>query len=99
MIVERGKFSQPVVETEVARDWARRGFSCDLFVDPPGRAWNDFVHACNEVVTVCDGRMEVIVADERTVADPGDEVFIPRQTLHSVRNLHDGVTRWLYGYD
>ena len=32
-------------------------------------------------------------------AEPGDEVFIPKGSVHSVRNLHDGTTRWLYGYD
>ena len=71
----------------------------DLFVDPPGREWNDFVHARNELVTVAEGRLEVTVAGSRFVAEPGDEVFIPKGTLHSVKNVHVTATRWLYGYD
>jgi quercetin dioxygenase-like cupin family protein len=55
-----------------------RGYSCDLFVDPPDREWNDFVHARNELVTVVEGRLEVKVAGSRFVAEPGDEVFIPK---------------------
>jgi len=26
-------------------------------------------------------------------------MHIPRGAVHSVRNIHAGTTRWLYGYD
>ena len=39
------------------------------------------------------------VAGETVVAEPGDEVFIPRGAVHSVHNIHHGTTRWLFGYD
>jgi hypothetical protein len=26
-------------------------------------------------------------------------VFIPRDALHSVHNISDGESRWLFGYD
>ena len=29
----------------------------------------------------------------------GDEIFIPRQVRHSVKNVHSATTRWLFGYD
>ncbi len=96
--VVNGKFAVPVDRAAVAGDWAGRGYSCDLFVDPPGREWNDFVHAVNELVTVADGRLEVTIAGERHAAMPGDEIFIPKNALHSVKNIHSGTTRWLYGY-
>lgn len=35
----------------------------------------------------------------RSIMEPGDEVYIPRRAVHSVRNKHFGVTRRLYGYD
>lgn len=94
----QGKFARPVDRAAVARDWRARGFSCDLFVDPPGREWNGFVHATDELVTVIEGRLEMEVGEERLVAAPGDEVFIPRGVTHSVRNRSAGTTRWLYGY-
>lgn len=94
----QGKFARPVDRAAVARDWRARGFSCDLFVDPPGREWNGFVHATDELVTVIQGRLEMAVGEERLVAAPGDEVFIPKGVRHSVRNLSGGTTRWLYGY-
>jgi quercetin dioxygenase-like cupin family protein len=95
----KGKFSRPVDRAAVAADWRARGYSCALFVDPPGQEWNDFVHATNELVTVAEGRLEMTIGDTRLIAEPGDEVFIARGALHSVKNVHAATTRWLYGYD
>ena len=97
--VARNKFRLPVQQGEVASAWRERGYGCDLFVDPPGREWKDFVHASNELVTVVEGRLLITIDGEPLIAEPGDEVFIPQGTLHSVKNLHDASTRWLYGYD
>jgi mannose-6-phosphate isomerase-like protein (cupin superfamily) len=93
------KFPAPVERMRVAAEWRDRGYSCALFVDPPGRAWTDFVHTSNELVMVAEGRLEVTIEGTSMVAEPGDEVFIPRGALHSVRNIHSDTTRWLYGYD
>ena len=97
--VEVGRFSVPVDIDVVGRDWAGRGFSCDTFVDPPGREWRDFAHACNELVTVLEGRLRLTIDGESCELGPGDEVFIAEGAVHTVKNVHSGVTRWLYGYD
>ena len=97
--VIRQKFDRPVNREIVERDWHGRGYSCHLFVDPPGQEWNDFVHRTNEVVTVAEGRLELTVGSETLLAEPGDEIFIPRDVVHSVKNIHSGTTRWLFGYD
>jgi quercetin dioxygenase-like cupin family protein len=47
---------------KIAADGASRGFSCDLWTDPPGQRWEDFTHATDELVTVPEGRMEFEVA-------------------------------------
>jgi hypothetical protein len=39
------KFSVPINRDQVAQDWHSRGYSCDVFVDPPGREWNNFSYA------------------------------------------------------
>ena len=95
----RQRFSLPVNKAVVAADWHQRGYSCDWFSDPPGREWRDFVHSINELVTVVEGRLELTVAGSTYRVEPGDEVFIPRGAVHSVKNSHTGTTRWLYGYD
>jgi quercetin dioxygenase-like cupin family protein len=51
------------------------------------------------LLTVVEGRLELTMAGKPVSVDPGDEVFIPRDVLHSVRNIHHGTTRWLFGYD
>ena len=45
------------------------------------------------------GRLRLLVEDRSLDLGPGDEAFIPRHARHSVHNIHDGRTRWLFGYD
>jgi uncharacterized protein YdcH (DUF465 family) len=97
--VVRHKFPLPVDAGAVTRDWIMRGFSCHAFIDPPGQEWRDYVHDTDELVTVVDGQLEVIMHGENWVLAPGDELYIPRGVMHTVRNLHAGTTLWLYGYD
>jgi quercetin dioxygenase-like cupin family protein len=98
-LLVKSRFNPPVSREEVRRDWAQRGYSCQDFTDPPGREWNDFRHRTNELVTVLDGKLRLIIGADDVIAGPGDEVFIPKGALHSVHNVHGGTTRWLFGYD
>ena len=98
-ILMSARFPAPPDRETVAAAWRARGFSCHSFVDPPGQQWLDFVHDCNEVVTVVEGRLRLEVAGQSVEAGPGDEVFIPRGARHSVVNAHHGTTIWLFGYD
>jgi quercetin dioxygenase-like cupin family protein len=93
------KFTVPLNREEVAQSWSQRGYSCDLFVDPPGREWNNFTHSTNELVTVVEGALRMTIEEEEVIAEPGDEVFIPRGACHSVKNIYHAMTKWLYGYD
>lgn len=98
-LIVKERFAKPVDSEKVAHDWQKRGYTCEPFVDPPGHEWLDFVHPTNELVTVVEGRLELDIAGTCIVAGPGDEVFIPKGATHSVRNVHSGTTRWLFGYD
>lgn len=97
--VARHKFRVPVDHGEVSRDWQQRGYSCDPFSDPPGQEWRNYTHKTNELVTVVEGLLEVEMHGVRYTLEPGDELFIPRKAVHTVRNVSAGQTRWLYGYD
>ena len=97
--VQRARFETPVDPGEVAEAWRSSGYSCHAFADPPGRQWNDFVHDTNELVTVDDGRLHLIMNGQTLELGPGDEAFIGRGMRHSVHNVHDTTTRWLFGYD
>jgi mannose-6-phosphate isomerase-like protein (cupin superfamily) len=83
---------------KVKADWRRRGYSCDLWVDPPGKIWRDYVHGADELLMVVEGELELEVAGAAQRAQPGREVFIPAAALHTVRNVGGTTARWLYGY-
>jgi quercetin dioxygenase-like cupin family protein len=83
---------------QIATDWMARGFSCDLWTDPPGQRWEDFTHATDELVIVLEGDMEFEVAGQLYHPRPGDELLIPAGAVHSARNIGRVTARWLYGY-
>jgi quercetin dioxygenase-like cupin family protein len=97
-VVERAKYATPIDSARITNAWAQRKFSCQLWIDPPGREWNDFVHTTEELVTVLEGRLEFEVGGRTLHLEPGDELWIPRNAVHSVHNVHSGTTRWLFGY-
>jgi hypothetical protein len=39
-----------VDQAAIERSWRERGFSCGLWVDPPGQVWADYVHDTDELV-------------------------------------------------
>ncbi len=82
----------------IAADWASHGFTCDLWVDPPGQEWEDFVHEADEVVMVVEGRMEFEFEGNVYRPEIGDELIIPANVVHSSRNVGDCTALWLYGY-
>ena len=87
-----------VNKQNVSKDWAARGFSCDLWVDPPGQRWEDFVHATDELVLVVEGELEFEINGVISHPKIGEELFIPAGAVHSVRNIGSQTARWLYGY-
>lgn len=82
----------------VAEDWTARGFSCDLWVDPPGQRWEDFVHASDELLMLVEGQLEVVIDGHLHRPQIGEELLIPAGASHSVRNIGGVTARWLYGY-
>lgn len=87
-----------VDQEAVSARWRERGFSCGLWVDPPGQVWEDFVHDTDELVMVVEGQMEFEVEGERHRPCVGEELFIPAGARHSARNRGESESRWLYGY-
>jgi quercetin dioxygenase-like cupin family protein len=84
--------------TTIAADWAARGFSFELWTDPPVQRWEDFRHATDEFVTVLEGQVEFEIAGAIHRPQVGDELLIPAGPVHSARNIGTTTARWLYGY-
>lgn len=83
---------------KIAAQWDRRGFSCDLWLDPLGQHWEGYVHDVDELLMLIEGALE-LECDIKTVRPAiGEELFIPAHTVHSVRNIGETAARWLYGY-
>lgn len=83
---------------DVNRNWKERGFSCGLWVDPPGQRWENYVHRTDELVMLLEGELELEIEGDRCRPRKGEEVFIPAGACHSVRNVGATTARWLYGY-
>lgn len=88
-------------ETErdrVRDDWARRGFSCDLWIDPPRQVWHGAQHEVDVVLRLLEGEAQIELPGRTVRMHPGDEIDIPASTRHTVRNCNGDPARWLRGY-
>lgn len=70
----------------VRSSWHSRGFSCDVWTDPPGQEWEDYSHAIDELVMVLEGEVEFEISGKIFCPAVGEELCIPAGVLHSVRN-------------
>ena len=97
--LQTGYFIRPIDRAAVTEHWRAEGYSCHTMTDRAGQEWNDFTHATNELVTVVEGRLRLILDGETVEAGPGDLVFIPKRVPHSVHNISSDQTTWMFGYD
>lgn len=87
-----------VNQSQIEKEWKGRGFSCNLWTDPPGQKWEDYVHDVDELAMIIDGEVEFEINGEILRPGPGEELLIPKGITHSVRNVGHSTSRWLYGY-
>ncbi len=86
-----GKFAVPTDREAVARAWLSRGFSRPVAkVYPRGWARSEHAYPHSLVMTPVAGHMEFVIADQRVVIGPGDELYYPARAVMLARNLHDG---------
>jgi hypothetical protein len=78
--------------------WCGRDFSCDEWVDPPGKRWEGFVRKADALFMAVDGVLELEMPGRTRRPAVGEEVFIPAGTVHSVSNVGGTAARWLYGH-
>ena len=85
-------------QEQIRKDWDSRGYSFGVFKDPPGQVWADFVHRTDELVILAEGEIEIEIEGKSLQPQIGDEVFIPAQAVHTVRNVGSTNNVWYYGY-
>jgi quercetin dioxygenase-like cupin family protein len=85
-------------QEKIKKDWDSRGFSFGVFKDPPGKIWADFVHKTDELVVLEEGEIEIEIEGKSQQPQIGEEVFIPANAIHTVRNIGQTNNAWYYGY-
>ena len=83
---------------QIKDDWNSRGYSFGVFRDPPGRVWADFVHKTDELVVLAEGEIEFEIGGKVQRLQIGEEVFIPADAVHTVRNVGVSINVWFFGY-
>ena len=83
---------------DIRDDWARRGFSFEYWIDPSGQVWRDFVHDVDELLMLIEGEIEVEFQGNVLRPGVGQEVLIPANARHTVRNIGSASNRWCFGY-
>ena len=83
---------------EVRTDWARRGYTFEYWIDPPGQVWRDFEHETDELVMLVEGEIELEFGGRRLKPAVSEEVLIPAHARHTVRNIGTASNRWCFGY-
>jgi quercetin dioxygenase-like cupin family protein len=69
-----------------------------MWMDPPGQVWANFVHEVDELVTLIEGEIELSFQGQTLRPRIGEEVFIPAEARHTVRNIGATTNRWCFGY-
>lgn len=84
--------------SQIEKEWKTRGFSFGVWKDLPGTEWEDYVHTVDELFMVVEGDVELEMDGKILHPKPGEEILIPAQMKHSVRNRGKTDSCWLYGY-
>ena len=85
-------------QEKIRENWESRGYSFGVFKDPPGRVWADFVHRTDEIVVLAGGDIEIEIEGKSQQPRIGEEIFIPANSIHTVRNIGKTNNVWYYGY-
>lgn len=90
--------ASPLNQKKLSAKWREKGFSCGLWVDPPGQRWENYAHDVDEMLAVQNGVLEVEMKGHIYRLEEGEEIFIPAGIVHCVRNIGGTTARWFYGY-
>ena len=83
---------------QLKQDWNSRGYSFGIFKDRPGQVRADLVHKTDELVVLAEGEIEIEIEGKSQRPKIGEEVLIPANATHTVRNVGSVGNVWYYGY-
>ena len=71
---------------QLKQNWESRGYSFGIFKDPTGQVWADFVNKTDELIALAEGEIEIEIEGMSQRPQIEEEVFIPANSTHTVRN-------------
>ncbi len=83
---------------KIKQNWKSRGYTFGIFKDPPRQVWVNFVHKTDELVVLAEREIEIEIEGKSQRPQIGEEVFIPANALHTVKNVGSVGNVWYYGY-
>ena len=81
---------------QIKQNWNSRGYNFGILKDPPGQVLADFVHKTDELVVLAEGEIEIEIEGKSQRPVIEEEVFIPPNALHTVRNVGSVGNVWYY---
>ncbi len=85
-------------QEKIRENWESRGYSFGVFKDSPGQVWANFVHRTDELIVLAGGNIEIEIEGKSQKPQIGEEIFIPANAIHTVRNLGKTNNVWYFGY-
>lgn len=67
-----------------------------LWIDHTGQRWSHSPHPSDEWLVVLAGEVELEMEGKHFHPKIGEEIFIPAQVAHTIRNLGRKSGRWLF---
>ena len=85
-------------QEQIRKNWEYSGYNFGFFKDHPGQVWADFVHRTDEIVVLAGGDIEIEIEGKSQQPQIGEEIFIPANSIHTVRNIGKTNNVWYFGY-
>ena len=82
---------------KIMNDWKLSSLSFGVFRDPQGKMRADFVHCTDKLVALAEGEIEIENEGKPQSPTFGEELFIPENALHTMRNMDRSNNLWNYG--
>lgn len=79
----------PLTEQNFRRKLCARGYTCAVYLYPPGTCFPDHRHLADKIDGVLRGRFRITMLGKSHVLGAGDCVYVPRGTVHNAEVIGD----------
>jgi quercetin dioxygenase-like cupin family protein len=81
--IERWTGAEPPSAKAMRRMMEAEGYSVFQWSDPPGTHYSPHQHTEDQSHCILSGKLELTIAGEKYVLQPGDRDFLPAGTVHA----------------